>query len=126
MARRAIRTERLIAVLGAAVLLLGAVILWKAVEASRPGFTEEAPERRVLRQAREQLGRTAEIRLLDGGRGKVVCGYVGRRGENGAYSFISRPNRIMMSDDPLATEFQAMLRADCPNLPKPPPATGTP
>ena len=37
MARRAIRTERLIAVLGAAVLLLGAVILWRAVEASRPG-----------------------------------------------------------------------------------------
>lgn len=126
MARRVIRTERLIAVLGAAVLLLGAVILWKAIEASRPGFTEEAPERRVLRQAREQLGRTAEIRLLDEGRGRVVCGYVGRRGESAAYSFISRPNRIMMSDDPLATEFQAMLRADCPNLPKPPSATGTP
>ncbi|HWQ85371.1 hypothetical protein [Brevundimonas sp.] len=123
MARRAIRTDRLIAVLGTAALLLGAVILWKAVEASRPGFTEETPARRVLRQAREQLGRTAEIRLLDEGRGRVVCGYVGRRGESAAYSFISRPNRIMMSDDPLATEFQAMVRADCPNLPKPPPAT---
>jgi hypothetical protein len=76
----------------------------------------------VLRQAREQLGRTAEIRLLDEGRGRVVCGYVGRRGERAAYSFISRPNRIMMSDDPLATEFQAMLRADCPHLPTPPAA----
>ena len=126
MARRAIRTERLIAVLGAVVLLLGALILWKTIEASRPGFTEEAPKRRVLRQAREQLGRTAEIRLLDEGRGRVVCGYVGRRGESGAWSFISRPNRIMMSDDPLATEFQAMLRADCPHLPKPPPLGAVP
>lgn len=126
MARRAIRTDRLIAVLGAAVLLLGAVILWGAVRASRSGFVEEPPARRVLRQAREQLGRTAEIRLLDEGRGRVVCGYVGRRGESAAYGFISRPNRIMMSDDPLATEFQAMLRADCPDLPKAPPASAAP
>ncbi|KQY85735.1 MULTISPECIES: hypothetical protein [unclassified Brevundimonas] len=123
MARRAIRTDRLIAVLGAAVLLLGAVIVWGAVRTSRPGVVEEPPARRVLRQAREQLGRTAEIRLLDEGRGRVVCGYVGRRGESAAYSFISRPNRIMMSDDPLATEFQAMLRADCPHLPRPPATT---
>ncbi|MDI1328444.1 MAG: hypothetical protein PSV23_16765 [Brevundimonas sp.] len=126
MARRAIRTDRLIAVLGAAVLLLGAVIVWNTARASRPGFVEEPPARRVLRQAREQLGRTAEIRLLDEGRGRVVCGYVGRRGESGAWSFISRPNRIMMSDDPLATEFQAMLRADCPNLPKAPPGSAAP
>ena len=123
MARRAIRTDRLIAVLGAVVLLLGAVIVWGAVRTSRSGVVEEPPARRVLRQAREQLGRTAEIRLLDEGRGRVVCGYVGRRGESGAWSFISRPNRIMMSDDPLATEFQAMLRADCPHLPRPPATT---
>lgn len=123
MARRAIRTDRLIAVLGAVVLLLGAVIVWGAVRTSRSGVVEEPPARRVLRQAREQLGRTAEIRLLDEGRGRVVCGYVGRRGESAAYSFISRPNRIMMSDDPLATEFQAMLRADCPHLPRPPATT---
>ena len=126
MARRAIRTDRLIAVLGVAVLLLGAVIGWGLIRDARPGFVEEPAARRVLRQAREQLGRNAEIRLLDEGRGRVVCGYVGRRGESAAWSFISRPNRIMMSDDPLATEFQAMLRADCPHLPKQPSATGTP
>ncbi len=123
MARKAIRTERLIAVLGIAVLVLGALAIWVATRGSGPGFVQEPPAKRVLRQAREQLGRTAEIRLLDEGRGRVVCGYVGRRGESGAWSFISRPNRIMMSDDPLATEFQAMLRADCPSLPKPPTPT---
>ena len=126
MARRAIRTDRLIAALGAAVLLLGALIVWGLVRNAGPGFVEEPTARRVLRQARDQLGPTAEIRLLDPGRGRVACGYVGRRGEGAAYSFISRPNRIMMSHDPLATEYQAMLRADCPNLPKAPPVNAVP
>lgn len=126
MARRTIRTERLIAVLGGAVLLLGAVIAWGVVRNAQPGFVEEPAARRVLRQAREQLGAAAEIRLLDEGHGRVVCGYVGRRGESAAWSYISRPNRMMMSDDPLATEFQAMLRADCPHLPTPPPANAVP
>lgn len=122
MARRAIRTDRLIAVLGVAVVVLGALALWFFTQGSGGGFTEEPASRRVLRQAREQLGRTAEVQLIEPGRGRVVCGYIAAGRGGGAIGFISRPNRMLLSQDPLNGEFRAMMDADCPNFPEPPPA----
>ncbi len=120
MARRAIPTDRLIAALGVAVIVLGALVLWFVTRGSGAGFTEELASSRVLRQAREQLGPTAEVQLIERGRGRVVCGYVAaeRRGE--AVGFISRPNRLLLSQDPLNREFRAMIDADCPGFPEPP------
>lgn len=120
MARRAIRTDRLIAVLGVAVIVLGALALWFVTQGSGAGFTEEPASRRVLRQAREQLGRTAEVRLIEPGRGRVVCGYVAAGRDYLGVGFISRPNRMLLSEDPLNGEFRAMIAADCPNFPEPP------
>lgn len=120
MTRRAIRTDRLIAVLGVAVLALGALALWFFTQGSGGGFTEEPASRRVLRQAREQLGRTAEVQLIEPGRGRVVCGYIAAERGGRAVGFISRPNRMLLSHDPLNGEFRAMMSADCPDFPEPP------
>ncbi|HST91074.1 MAG TPA: hypothetical protein VLJ13_02645 [Brevundimonas sp.] len=120
MARRTIRTERLIAVLGVAVLLLGALAMWAATQGAGPGFTQEPVGRRVLRQARDQLGRQAEVRLIEPGRGRVACGYVAGSRGGAAVGFISRPNRMLLSDDPLSREFRAMIVADCPAFPERP------
>lgn len=120
MAGRALRTERLIAILGVAVVLLGALALWLVNRDSGAGFTEEPASRRVLRQAREQLGPTAEVQLIEPGSGRVVCGYIAAARGGRAVGFISRPNRMLLSDDPLNGEFRAMIDADCPNFPEPP------
>ena len=120
MARRAIRTDRLIAVLGVTVIVLGALALWFVTQGSGAGFTEEPASRRVLRQAREQLGRTAEVQLIEPGRGRVVCGYIAAERGGRAVGFISRPNRMLLSHDPLNGEFRAMMSADCPDFPEPP------
>ena len=120
MARRAIPTDRLIAVLGVAVIVLGALALWFVTQGSGGGFTEEPASRRVLRQAREQLGRTAEVQLIEPGRGRVVCGYISAQRGGRAVGFISRPNRMLLSHDPLNGEFRAMMSADCPDFPEPP------
>lgn len=126
MARRAIRTDRLIAVLGVAVIVLGALALWFATQGSGGGFTEEPTSRRVLRQAREQLGRTAEVQLIEPGRGRVVCGYIAAERGGLAVGFISRPNRMLLSHDPLNGEFRAMIEADCPDFPEPPAVRAVP
>ncbi|MDP3369455.1 MAG: hypothetical protein Q8M32_06355 [Brevundimonas sp.] len=120
MARRAIRTDRLIAALGVAVLALGALALWFVTRNPGAGFTEEPASRRVLRQARDQLGRTAEVQLIEPGRGRVVCGYIAAGRGEAAVGFISRPNRMLLSEDPLNGEFRAMMAADCPGFPEPP------
>ncbi len=120
MTRRAMRTDRLIVVLGVAVLVLGVLVLWFVTRGSGAGFTEEPVSRRVLRQAREQLGPTAEVRLIEPGRGKVVCGYVAAGRTDLGVGFISRPNRMLLSHDPLNGEFRAMIAADCPGFPEPP------
>ncbi|MDP2763673.1 MAG: hypothetical protein Q8O54_02415 [Brevundimonas sp.] len=119
MAGRAIRTDRLIAVLGVAVLALGAVLLWVTV---RNGgvFTEPSPSERALRQLREQMGPDVEIQYLEIGKGRAVCGYAGsRRGSSGP-AFISRPNRLLLDSDPLQTEFNQMLGDVCPGFIKAP------
>ena len=120
MARRAIRTDRLIAVLGVAVIALGALALWFVNQGAGGGFTEEPASRRVLRQAREQLGQAAEVQLIEPGRGRVVCGYIAAERGGRAVGFISRPNRMLLSQDPLNGEFRAMMSADCPGFPEPP------
>ena len=120
MARRAIRTERLIAVLGVAVVLLGALAIWATTQGVGPGFTQEPVGRRLLRQAREQLGPRAEVRLVEAGRGRVACGYIAGSRGGPAVGFISRPNRMLLSDDPLSGEFRAMIAADCPAFPERP------
>lgn len=126
MARRAIRTDRLIAVLGAAVLVLGALVVWFVIRGPGASFAEETVSRRVLRQARQQLGRTAEVQLIESGRGRVVCGYIAETKGGRAVGFISRPNRMLLSQDPLNGEFRAMITADCPNFPEPPAIQGVP
>ena len=120
MARRAIRIDRVIAVLGLAVLALGAVLLWLATHDPVPKTPREPVPERVLRQAREQLGSAAEVRLIEAGTGRVVCGYIAAAPGGAAVGFVSRPNRMLLSHDPLSTEFHAMLAADCPNFPEPP------
>lgn len=120
MARRAIRTDRLVAVLGAAVLMLGAVLVWVTV---RNGgvFTEPTSSERALRQLREQMGPDVEIQYLEIGKGRAVCGYAGRRRGAGGPAFISRPNRLLLDSDPLQTEFNQMLADVCPGFIKAPP-----
>jgi hypothetical protein len=118
MRRGAIRIDRVIAVLGLAVLVLGAVLLWLATQGQSPGVAREPVSERVLRQAREQLGSEAEVQLIEAGSGRVVCGYVAAEPRGAAVGFVSRPNRMLLSHDPLSTEFRAMLAADCPNFPE--------
>lgn len=120
MARRAIRTDRLIVLLGVAVIVLGALALWLAARDSGAGFAEEPASSRVMRQAREQLGERAQVRLIEQGRGRVVCGYVAADRASPPVGFISRPNRMLLSLDPLNAEFRAMMSADCPGFPEPP------
>jgi len=122
MQGRTIRIDRLITVLGAAVLLLGAVLLWVATHDQTPSAAREPVSERVLRQAREQLGPRAEVQLIEAGTGRVVCGYVSATPRGAAVGFVSRPNRMLLSHDPLSTEFRAMLAADCPNFPAGPTA----
>ncbi|MBX9576149.1 MAG: hypothetical protein K2X07_10970 [Caulobacteraceae bacterium] len=126
MSARRIRTDRLIAVLGAAVLLLGGLVGWRLIVAEGVAPWETPPQRRALQQVRERLGPTGQVRLLERGRGPVVCGYAGRRGEEGSVVFVSRPNRILFADDPLVGEFRAMVDVDCPGLPLAPPAPAVP
>lgn len=120
MGARRIRTERVIAVMGAAVLVLGGLVLWRVASGDAVGPIGEAGSTRVLRQAREQLGPRAEVRLLEAGAGRTLCGYVGVRGEREAQGFVSRPNRMLLAGDPLKDEFDAMVRSDCPSFPAPP------
>ncbi|MBU1323714.1 MAG: hypothetical protein KJ676_00575 [Alphaproteobacteria bacterium] len=123
MATRRIRTDQLIAALGVAVLVLGALVGWRVIATQGVAPWETPPPRRALQQVRERLGPSGEVRLIERGRGPVVCGYAGRRGETGSVAFVSRPNRVLFADDPLRAEFRAMVEADCPNLPTPPART---
>ena len=69
---------------------------------------------------REQLGQAAEVRLIEPGRGRVVCGYIASGRGGRAVGFVSRPNRMLLSQDPLNGEFRAMIASDCPGFPEPP------
>ena len=119
MARRGITTNRLIAILGVAVLALGGLLLFASTQ-GQGLFSHERPLERAGRQLREQRGGGFEIRYTEPGAGRALCGYAGRRGQALAglsdLTFISRPNRILLSDDPLRNEFRLELERVCPGF----------
>ncbi len=115
MAPRRIRVERLIAVLGAAVLILGVLVLWLVSRGGGLGGGEPSVEDRARAQLREHIGPQAVVRYTETGRRRAVCGYVTDR-EGRLVIFISRPNRILLETDPLKAEFDEMLRDVCPGF----------
>ena len=115
----------LIPVLGIGVLALGVVCLW-AVTRGGPAVLAQTPApERALQQVREQMGRAGELRYFEAGEGRALCGYAGLKGQARAVAFVSRPNRILFSDDPLPGEFREMRQRFCPGFafvePKPVP-----
>lgn len=116
MARGGIGTDQMIVVLGAAVLLLGALSLVAISQGARFGPKQATPAERALTQVRAQMGPTAEVRYLETGKRRAVCGYAGIAGDKRAVAFVSRPNRILMGDDPLGAEFAEMKAQFCPGF----------
>lgn len=120
MARRVIRTDRLIAVLGVAVLLLGGVVAWRVAGQ----FTPEAgaPVDRVRRQLKAYDPTLTLFDLRDGRTPGVVCGYAGvssarRQGPaEPPMAFVSRRNRLITNHDPLKGEFRTQTDLECPDL----------
>ena len=121
MARRAMNLNRLMLVLGLTVLALGLVSAWAVSQGARFGLAQPTAGDRALRQVREQMGPSGEVRYAQAGEGRILCGYAGRRGEVRAVAFVSRPNRILFSDDPLPGEFRQMKESLCPGFPTAPP-----
>ena len=116
MARGGIGTDQMIVVLGAAVLLLGALSLVAISQGARFGPKQATPAERALTQVKAQMGPTAEVRYLETGKPRAVCGYAGIAGDKRAVVFVSRPNRILMGDDPLGAEFAEMKAQFCPGF----------
>ena len=116
MARGGIGTDQKIAVLGVAVLLLGALSLVALNQGARFGPKQASPAERALTQVKAQMGPAAEVRYLEAGKRRAVCGYAGIAGEKRAVAFVSRSNRILMGDDPLGAEFAEMKTQFCPGF----------
>lgn len=114
MTPRKARVERLIALLGAAVLILGVLLLWLVTRGGGLGGGEPSAEDRARAQLREHIGPGAVVRYTETGRRRAVCGYVSNGGD--PVIFISRPNRILLETDPLKAEFDDMLRDVCPGF----------
>jgi hypothetical protein len=122
MARR-LNVQRVMLTMGALVLALGVLVGWVVYSNLQPAPQPTANERAV-RQVREQRGRTYDVRYAEAGLGRAVCGYAGPRNRNPAVSaggqdavaFVSRPNRILFSDDPLPVEFREMQQRFCPDF----------
>ena len=115
MAPRRIRADRLIAGLGVAVLILGAVLLWLVTRGGGLGGGAPSADERARAQLHEYVGEGAVIRYTETGRRRAVCGYVSNSGGD-LVIFISRPNRLLLETDPLKAEFDAMLRDVCPGF----------
>ena len=94
MAPRRIRADRLIAGLGVAVLILGAVLLWLVTRGGGLGGGAPSADERARAQLHEYDGAGAVIRYTETGRRRAVCGYVSNSGGD-QVDFISRPNRLM-------------------------------
>lgn len=116
MARGGIGKDQMIVVLGAAVLLLGALSLVAVSQGARFGPKQPSPAERALAQVKAQMGPNAEVRYLENGKRRAVCGYAGIAGQRQAVAFVSRPNRILMGDDPLGAEFAEMKAQFCPGF----------
>ena len=106
-----------VAVVGCAAVAAG---LWAMAQGPR-ATPPEAPMPRVARQIDEQLGSSAELRYSELGEKRAACGYVGRRRGGPAVGFVSLPNRILFSDDPLPMEFREMRERYCPGFLTTPP-----
>lgn len=121
--RRPVRfQEKWMAAAAAAVLVAAAVAGVWAMSHARRGPVLEPASQRVLRQIREQAGPRAELRYSEVGQRRGVCGYLGRsRGAVDAVGFVSIPNRILFSDDPLPAEFKEMRQQYCPGFLTTPP-----
>lgn len=113
MAKRTIRVERLIVVLGGAVILLGALLLW-LVSRDAFGHQEPTPEQRAQTQVHALVGPAARVTYTETGRRRAVCGYI-RNGDE-VVAFVSRPNRLMLETDPLKTEFAQNQSDLCPGF----------
>ena len=101
--------------LAAAVLVVcavGAWMRWRPVAAPPP----EPSDARVTRQIRTLAGPRAELRYAEPGQRRAVCGYIGRTHEGPPVSFVSIPNRILFSDDPLPKEFRELRLRYCPGF----------
>ncbi len=115
----------MIAVLVAAVLALGGLSLYALTQGARFGQRQATAADRALAQVREQMGSQAEVRHVEAGRGRAACGYAGLKGRKAAVAFVSRPNRILMSDDPLTGEFAALKSRYCPGFDAPAPSAAS-
>ena len=113
MAKRTIRVDRLIVVLGGAVILLGLLLLWLASR-NAFGHSEPTPEERARTQVRSLVGRQAVVTYVEPGRRRAVCGYI--RNEDEVVAFISRPNRLMLETDPLKIEYEQLKSDLCPGF----------
>ena len=117
---RRLDPNRLITVLGVAVLLLGAVSVYVFSRGEGLGM-QPSPSERARQQLREALGRDVELQYVEEGEGAVLCGYA-----DGVTMFISRPNRLLLSTDPLLSEFEQMMGQACPGFARPIPTRVTP
>ena len=115
MAPRKVRVERLIAVLGAAVLILGVLLLWLVTRDGGLGGGEPSAADRARAQLSAHIGPGAVVRYTETGRRRAICGYVSDQ-QGRLVVFISRPNRILLETDPLKAEFDEMLRDVCPGF----------
>ncbi|GAA0617682.1 hypothetical protein GCM10009422_11160 [Brevundimonas kwangchunensis] len=119
MTRRRLSIDRLIFLLGAVVLALGALSLWLVTQ-NGFGPPGPSPEDRARDQVREHMGPGARIRYTEEGRRSAICGYVADEGQ--VIAFISRPNRLMLETDPLRAEFNQLQGDLCPGFLRRPPA----
>jgi hypothetical protein len=115
MKRRPISMHRVGTAIAIVALIVAAVGVWTMTHGTRVAPPEPLLER-ASRQVREQLGRGAELRYSEIGQRRAVCGYVGRGRGEPAVGFISLPNRILFSDDPLPAEFRDMRDRHCPGF----------
>lgn len=116
MSERRRQTDRLIAILGVIVLVLGAVAVWRVAHDGGLGRKPESADERALRQVRTELGAGAEVRYIEPGIGPVSCGYAARGPGRTAVAFVSRPQRILFGDDPLPREFAETRDRYCPGF----------
>ncbi|WP_293828753.1 hypothetical protein [uncultured Brevundimonas sp.] len=109
------RRRTLALILVAGLLGLCAIGVWLMAwpEGAPP---PEPADQRVMRQIRLQAGPGAELRYSEPGQRRAVCGYIGRGPGAPATAFVSIPNRILFSDDPLPTEFREMRERYCPGF----------
>jgi hypothetical protein len=105
--------------LAAGVLALAGLSLYALAHGARFGPRQATPAERALTQVRAQMGPQAEVRYVEAGRGRAACGYAGMKGRREAVAFVSRPNRILMSDDPLIGEFATLKSRYCPGFDAP-------